>query len=139
VLHQRLIPAVQKTLPKPRQQVEPPVHLAQQKRSSVGTDRPAIETGYDFPPPRPFKSEARLVTLCHSEGRPFLALTVVWKLSYATEVGLLPIQREKCGLIQARTFHAKTQRCKDAKQKQAGNAHGFLCVFAPWRALREIF
>jgi hypothetical protein len=22
----------------------------------------------------------------------------VWKLSYATEVGLLPIQREKCGL-----------------------------------------
>src|SRR5579883_1264511 len=27
-----------------------------------------------------------------------LALTVVWKLSYATEGGLLPIVREKCGL-----------------------------------------
>jgi len=39
-----------------------------------------------------------LVTLCHSDGRPFLALTVVWKLSYAMEDGHLPIQREKCGL-----------------------------------------
>ena len=27
-----------------------------------------------------------------------MALTVVWKLSYATKDGLLPIQREKCGL-----------------------------------------
>jgi hypothetical protein len=39
-----------------------------------------------------------LVTLCHSEGRPFLALTVVWKLSYATNDGLLPIAGEKSGL-----------------------------------------
>src|ERR1019366_9212483 len=81
-----------------RQQVEPLVHLAQQKRSTVGTDRPAVKTGHDLPPPRPFKSETRLVTLCHSGGRPFLALTVVWKLSYAIEDGHLPIPREKSGL-----------------------------------------
>ena len=70
VFDQRLIPAVQKTLPKPRQQVEPLVHLPQQKRSAVGTDRPPVKTGHDLPPPRPFKSEARLITLCHSDGRP---------------------------------------------------------------------
>jgi len=39
-----------------------------------------------------------LVTLCHSDGRPFWALTVEWKLSYATEVGHSLIQREKYGL-----------------------------------------
>src|SRR5271157_2608017 len=32
----------------------------------------------------------------------FLALTVVWKLSYATNDGLLPIAGEKCGLGEAR-------------------------------------
>jgi hypothetical protein len=44
-----------------------------------------------------------LVTLCHSEGRPFLALTVVWKLSYATNDGLLPIAGEKSGLTASST------------------------------------
>jgi len=39
-----------------------------------------------------------LGTLCHSEGRPFLALTVAWKLSYATLDGFLLICGEKCGL-----------------------------------------
>jgi hypothetical protein len=98
VLDQRLISTVQKTLSETRQQVEPLVNLAQQKRSTVGTDCPAVKTGHDLPPPRPLKSETRLVTLCHSDGRPFLALTVVWKLSYAIEDGHLPIQREKSGL-----------------------------------------
>jgi len=40
-----------------------------------------------------------LDTLCHSDGRPSWALTVVWKLSYATDDGHLPNQREKCGLM----------------------------------------
>jgi hypothetical protein len=39
-----------------------------------------------------------LVTLCHSEGLLSLALTAVWKLSYAMKDGLLPIAGEKCGL-----------------------------------------
>jgi hypothetical protein len=33
-----------------------------------------------------------------------LALTVVWKLSYAIEDGHLPIQREKCGLARTYSF-----------------------------------
>ena len=98
VLDPILISTVEKTLSQTRQQVQAFVGLAQQERSSIGTDRSAVETGHDLPPPRPFKSETRLVTLCHSDGRPFLALTAVWKLSYATEDGHLPIQREKCGL-----------------------------------------
>ena len=64
-------------------------------RSTLPAKRDGIHAGL---PEAHFISEARLVTLCHSEGRPFLALTVVWKLSYATEAGLLPIQREKSGL-----------------------------------------
>src|SRR5580658_7493240 len=98
MFHQSLIPAVEETPCQPSYQIQPLVGLAQQQSTAVGTDRPSVETGYDLPPPRPFKSETRLVTLCHSDGRPFLALTVVWKLSYAIEDGHLPIQREKCGL-----------------------------------------
>ncbi|MGA2714124.1 MAG: hypothetical protein ABSG41_13540, partial [Bryobacteraceae bacterium] len=37
-----------------------------------------------------------------ANGRPLLALTVVSKLSYATDDGHLPIQREKCGLNHGR-------------------------------------
>jgi hypothetical protein len=85
-----LTPAIEKTLRKTRHQIQP---------FAVGTDRPAVETGHDLTLPRPFKSETRLVTLCHSDGRPLLALTVVWKLSYAIEDGHLLIRREKCGLI----------------------------------------
>jgi hypothetical protein len=48
VFDQRLIPTVQKTLSETRQQVEPLIHLAQQKRSAIGTDRPAVKTGHDF-------------------------------------------------------------------------------------------
>jgi hypothetical protein len=72
--------------------------VVKQESTAVGTDRPTVETGHDLTLPRPFKSETRLVTLWHSDGRPFLALTVVWKLSYAIEDGHLPIQREKSGL-----------------------------------------
>jgi len=60
MFHQCLIPAVEKALCQPPYQIQPLIGLAQQECSAVGTDRPAVETGYDFPPPRPFKSEAGL-------------------------------------------------------------------------------
>lgn len=34
-----------------------------------------------------------------AKGRPLLALTVDWKLSYAMKFGLLPTSGEKCGLV----------------------------------------
>src|ERR1700691_6095854 len=93
-----LMPAVQKTLCQPRQQIQALVGLAQQKGSPIGTDRTSVKTGHNLTLPAGFKSEAGLDTICHSEGRPLLALTVVWKLSYAMKDGLLPSTCEKCGL-----------------------------------------
>jgi hypothetical protein len=69
------------------------------QRSPIRTDRSTVKSGDNFPPPGDFKSEAGLVTLCHSEGRPLFALTAVWKLSYAMKDGLLPIAGEKSRLI----------------------------------------
>jgi hypothetical protein len=66
-----LIPAVEKTFCQAREQVQALIGLAQQERAAIGTDRPAVEPGHDFPSSGGFKSEAGLVTLCHSEGRPF--------------------------------------------------------------------
>jgi hypothetical protein len=101
MFHPDRIPAVEKTFRQSTQKIQTLVGLAQQKRAAIGTDRPAVETGHNLPLPAGFESEARLVTLCHSEGRPLGALTVVWKLSYATNDGLLPIAGEKSGLGEA--------------------------------------
>jgi hypothetical protein len=70
MLHLLLIPAIQKTLRQPRQQIQALVGLAQQKRSPIGTDGAPVKTGQDLPLPAGFKSEAGLDTICHSEGRP---------------------------------------------------------------------
>jgi len=64
-----LISAIEKTLCQARQQIQTLVGLAKQERAAIRADRPAIESGYDFPFPAGFESEAGLVTLCHSEGR----------------------------------------------------------------------
>ena len=65
-----LIPAVEKTLRHPGQQIEALVGLAQQQRATIGTDCAPVETGHDLTLPAGFEFEAGLVTLCHSEGRP---------------------------------------------------------------------
>jgi hypothetical protein len=47
-----------------------------------------------------------------------LALTAVWKLSYAMKDGLLPIAGEKCGLV---TRAMKSSNC-------VGTAHKPICL-----------
>jgi hypothetical protein len=84
-----LIPAVEKALGQPGQQVQTLVGLAQQKRASIGTDRAAVKTGHDLTFAAGFKSEAGLGTLCHSESRPLFGANFVWKLSYAMKDGIL--------------------------------------------------
>jgi hypothetical protein len=90
MLHLLLLPAVEETFRQPGKQIQALVGLSKQQRAPIATDRAAVELGNDFALPAGFKSEVGLDTLCHSEGRFFLALTVVWKLSYATKDGLLP-------------------------------------------------
>jgi hypothetical protein len=68
--YQFLIPAVEKALCQAWQQIQPFAGLAQEQGATVGGDRPPVESGYDFPFSAGFKSEIRLDTLCHSEGRP---------------------------------------------------------------------
>jgi hypothetical protein len=70
MLHLLLIPAIQKTLRQPRQQIQALVGLAQQKCSPIGTDGASVETGHDLPFSAGFKRETPLDTICHSEGRP---------------------------------------------------------------------
>ena len=48
VLHQVLIPAVEKTGCQPRQQIQPLVGLAEQECPAAGTDRASVKTGDDF-------------------------------------------------------------------------------------------
>src|SRR5258708_1893599 len=70
VLDLVLIPAVEKTFRQARQQIQALVGLSQQECPAIGTYRSAVESRHDLPLPAGFKSEPRLVTLCHSEGRP---------------------------------------------------------------------
>ncbi len=63
MLHLLLIPAIEKALGQPAQQVQALVGLAQQKCSAIGTDRASVKTGHDLPLPASLKSEARLLTL----------------------------------------------------------------------------
>jgi hypothetical protein len=48
------IPAVEKTFRQSTQKIQRLAGLAQQKRIAIGTDRPAVETGYNFPLPAGF-------------------------------------------------------------------------------------
>jgi hypothetical protein len=100
VFNQVLIPAVQETLRQTRQQIQPLVRPAQQKsaRSELivpPSNRATISRLPEAPNPK--------LDWLHSviaKAVLFLALTAVWKLSYATKDGLfLPIAGEKCGLI----------------------------------------
>jgi hypothetical protein len=98
VLDQILIPAVQKTLCQ---------RGSRFRRLSVWRSRNAPPSELIVPPSNratisrlPQASNPKFDWL-HSviaKAVPFLALTVVWKLSYATKNGLLPIVCEICGL-----------------------------------------
>ena len=70
MLHLILIPAIEKAFCQACEQVQALIGLAQQECAAVGTNRPAVEPRHDFSSSGGFKSEAGLVTLCHSEGRP---------------------------------------------------------------------
>lgn len=91
MLYVLLLPAIEEALCQARQQIQPLIGLPQQQRAAIGTDRAAIKSPDDFPLPAGFESETRLVTLCPSEGLSLLALTAVWKLSYAIWEALLPM------------------------------------------------
>src|SRR5580658_10388468 len=68
------IPAVEKTLRQPRQQIQALVGLAQQEGATVGTDRAPVKPRHDLTLSTGFKSEAGLVTICHSRGRLLFVL-----------------------------------------------------------------
>jgi hypothetical protein len=86
---QNRVPTVEEALRQARQEVQTPVGFPQQERATVAGHRAAVERGADPARKMPFKLEFRLATLCHSKGRLFLALTAVWKLSYAMKGGFL--------------------------------------------------
>jgi hypothetical protein len=85
MLDPRRISPVQKTARQPWQQIQTLIGLAQQECSAVGTDRAPVESGHDLPSPEGFKSETRLVTLCHSEGRSFFGVTACWETQLCHE------------------------------------------------------
>ncbi len=83
------VAVVLETGPQSRQQIQPLVRLAQQQRSTIRGHGAAVEPRPHTARKMPFKLERFLVTLCHSKSRCLLALTVVWKLSYARCSGFL--------------------------------------------------
>src|SRR5689334_17970938 len=87
VLNPLRLPSVKKTGGQWAKQVQPLLRLSQQQRSAIGGDGSTIESGYNLPSLASFKSETRLDTLCHKKSRSLLALTAVWKLSYAMRSG----------------------------------------------------
>jgi hypothetical protein len=89
VLHPVLLATVQKALRQSRQKIQLPIGFPQQQCAPIRTDPASIKTGHDLPRSAAFKSEAGLVTLCHSESRSFVGANFVWKLSYARRSGFL--------------------------------------------------
>ena len=85
MIHLVLLPAVEKALRKPFQQIELLVGLPQHQTSCVGTDRSPIETGYNFTFPASCKTETRLDTLCHSESRSLLVCKQLRLQMFMTE------------------------------------------------------
>src|SRR5690349_14668509 len=71
MLHQCGIPAVQKTLRQPRQQIHPAVRFPKQQSTTIRTDGPAAELCHHLPAEMGGKVKPRLVTLCRSRGRYF--------------------------------------------------------------------
>ena len=89
MLHLLLIPPVQKTICQSRQQIHPPVNLAQEESAAVGADRAAVKTGHDLARTAGFKPKTELVTLCRSKAVSSLAQTCCGKYVYARIGGLL--------------------------------------------------
>src|SRR5207237_8305700 len=67
-----LVPSISKTLPHSPQRSDPSVSLSQQQSPGIGTDRSPVEARHHLARKKLFKLETLLITLCHSEGRPFL-------------------------------------------------------------------
>jgi hypothetical protein len=87
--NQNRVPPIEKALGEAGQQVQALVSLPQQERAAIAGHGAAVESGADAARKMSFEFESGLATLCHSKGRFSLALTVVWKLSYAMKDGFL--------------------------------------------------
>src|SRR5207247_9040254 len=99
VLDSRRIPSIMKTIPQPLQQSDPAVGLSQQQSTGIGTDRSTVETRHHLARKKLFKLETVLITLCHSEGRPFLGANLFSINMFMPEVtAFCYIFGEKCGL-----------------------------------------
>ncbi len=79
---------------------------------------PAVETGHDLPLPAGFKSEARLVTLCHSEGRSFFGANCCVETQLCHEGRPFANSGEICGLGGERVDLLSLEDLVDAKKTQ---------------------
>ena len=120
-----LTPSVEETIRQPRQQIQALVGLAQQQGATIGTDRAPIKPGHDLTLPTGFKSEAGLVTICHSRGRSLFVLkhllVEVFRLDW-TAFGY--ITREISGLTPGGSPAAGSKACPTpARQTGRGRMH----------------
>src|SRR4051812_29010878 len=93
------IPTVHKATRQTRQQIQPLVGLPQKQRTAIGTDRPPVKTGHNFPPTTIFKPEAGLGTLCHSKSRSPLSRKQLRLQMFMPETTAFAYPtREKCRL-----------------------------------------
>src|SRR3954464_1392487 len=93
------IPTVHKATRQTRQQIQPLVGLPQKQRTAIGTDRPPVKTGHNFPPTTVFKPEAGLGTLCHSKSRSPLSRKQLRLQMFMPETTAFAYPtREKCRL-----------------------------------------
>src|SRR6266700_2908889 len=92
-------PSIAETIPQSLQQSDPSVGLSQQQSPGIGTDRSTVEARHHLARKKLFKLETVLITLCHSEGRPFLGANLFSINMFMPEVtAFCYIFGEKCGL-----------------------------------------
>src|SRR5207253_10727789 len=93
-------PSIVKTIPQPHQQSDPAVDLSQQQSTSIRTDRSTVEPRHHLTRKKLFTLKTVLITLCHSEGRPFLGANLFSINMFMPEVtAFCYIFGEKCGLV----------------------------------------
>src|SRR5207237_7915878 len=106
-----LVPSISKTIPPSLQQSDPSVGLSQQQSPGIGTDRSPVEARHHPARKKLFRLETVLITLCHSEGRPFLGANLFSINMFMPEVtAFCYIFGEKCGLERIRIREALSER-----------------------------
>jgi len=107
MLDQVLVPAVQKALRQTGQQIQALVGLGSSNAPPSELIVPPSNRATISREPQSSNSKPDWVHSVIAKAVLSLALTVVWKLSYAMKDGLLPIPSEKCGLA-ASFSHVKS-------------------------------